>query len=269
MEAMDTPPQTLSLDDDITIAYRKTEGVSPGVVYLGGFMSDMQGTKARMLDDHCRATGRSFLRFDYQGHGESSGEFTDGTIGSWARDAIAILDHCTSGPQLLVGSSMGGWIMLLAALARPERICALLGIAAAPDFTEDLLWASMDDDSRQELRKTGLVYEPAEEGSEDMHPITLDLVEEARQHLLLRSEIPLLCPVRLLQGMCDTVVPWSTPGLITEKLQSKDVQIHLIKEGDHRLSREQDLLQIRRIVDSMIEDVVQGQSPASARKPVR
>ena len=153
-----------------TIAYRRIDGATPGVVFLGGFMSDMQGTKALALERHCRAAGRAFLRFDYQGHGESSGKFADGTIGIWTDDALAALDRRTFGRQILVGSSMGGWIMLLAALARQDRVAGLVGVAAAPDFTEDLLWERLGDAGREELAVKGSCMMPG--GDE---PVTMKL----------------------------------------------------------------------------------------------
>ena len=150
-----------------TIAYRRLDGREPGVMFLGGFRSDMTGTKAIALEAACRAAGRTFVRFDYSGHGESSGDFLDGTIGSWRDDAVAVLDEAAVGRQVLVGSSMGGWIMLLAALARPERIAGLVGIAAAPDFTEDLMWNRYGEDMREELKEKGVIHVPSDYDDED------------------------------------------------------------------------------------------------------
>ncbi|MDX1580581.1 MAG: alpha/beta hydrolase, partial [Alphaproteobacteria bacterium] len=189
------------------IAYVKTEGAGPGVIFFGGFMSDMTGTKATMLQDYCEQRGQAFIRFDYSGHGQSSEAFEDGTIGEWASDAIAVLDQVAEGPQVLVGSSMGGWIALLAARARPERLAGFLGIAAAPDFTEDLMWEGFSDEVKAELKKNGVFYEdnPYED---EPTPITMRLIEEGREHLVLRAPLRLACPVRLLQGMQDEEVPW-------------------------------------------------------------
>ena len=256
---MDEPPPDeaaaiLPRPGGASIAYRKTEGKLPGVVFMGGFMSDMTGTKARALEDHCRNEGRAFIRFDYAGHGESSGAFTDGTIGSWTEDAIAVLDEAAEGPQVLVGSSMGGWIMLLVALARPTRAAGLVGIASAPDFTEELMWQRFDENIREQLRRTGVYHEPSEY-DENPYPITMKLIEEGRQHLLLERPIPIHCPVRLLHGMKDPDVPWTIAPRIAEKLLAEDVRVMIIKDGDHRLSRDQDLLRLCVTVEELCREV--------------
>ncbi len=229
-------PGRLKRPDGHAIAYHTTPGKAPGVVFVGGLMSDMTGTKATALDEYCRAEGRAYTRFDYLGHGASSGAFADGTIGRWADDAIAVIDAATQGPLVLVGSSMGGWIMLLAALARAERVCGLVGVAAAPDFTEDLFWNGFDDEARETLMRDGVVHRPSDYGDEP-YTITRRLIEEGREHLVLRRAIPLSCPVRLLQGMRDDVVPWQTAPRIAEHLKGDDVEVMLVKDGDHRLSR--------------------------------
>ena len=203
-------------------------------------MSDMTGSKALSLESLAKQQGRAFLRFDYQGHGASSGRFEDGTIGSWTADAVAALDALTEGPQVLVGSSMGGWIMLLAALARPQRVAGLLGIAAAPDFTEDLMWDAYPQEVRDTLRREGVYHEPSDYGDEP-YAITMRLIEEGREHLLLRAAIPLGCPVRLIHGMADPDVPWRTSIRLAERLESDDVEIALVKTGGHRLSEPEDL----------------------------
>tara|TARA_B100000686_G_scaffold339262_1_gene413024 strand:+ start:1689 stop:2465 length:777 start_codon:yes stop_codon:yes gene_type:complete len=226
--------------DGHRIAYVSTPGDVPGVLFCGGFMSDMTGTKAQALETACRRAGRAYTRFDYLGHGSSSGEFTEGTIGRWADDAIAVLDHLDPAPYVLVGSSMGGWIMLLAALARCERVAGLVGIAAAPDFTEKLMWQRYSEDVRDTLRREGCYYEPSIY-DEDPYPITLELIEEGRKHLLLKSLIPLTHPVRLLHGIQDPDVPWQHSLALVEALAGNDVQATFIKDGDHRLSRDQDI----------------------------
>ena len=237
-----------------SIAYRKTTGTSPGVIFMGGFKSDMAGTKACALEAACRTHGRGFIRFDYSGHGESSGEFADGTIGSWSEDAIAVLDAASEGPQVLVGSSMGGWIMLLAALARPQRVAGLVGIASAPDFTEELMWGRFDDDVRRRLEDTGVYHRPSEYG-DDPYPITMKLIEDGRRHLLLERPIAIHCPVRLLHGMKDEDVPWTTAPRIAEKLLADDVRVLVIKDGDHRLSRDQDILRLCVTVEELCREV--------------
>ncbi len=217
-------------------------------------MSDMTGTKALALEEHCRKRGLDFVRFDYQGHGQSSGKFADGTIGRWAEDAVAVLDQVTEGPQILVGSSMGGWIMLLTALARIERITGLVGIAAAPDFTEDLMWAEFSPEIRAEIENKGRYEQPTDYGDEP-YTITRDLIEEGRKNLLLRAPIPIRCPVRLLQGMRDEDVPWKTALRLTDALESEDVEVTLVKKGDHRLSEPEDLARLMQTLDELLEKV--------------
>ena len=222
----------------------------PGVMFLGGFMSDMTGTKASALEAHCRSRGRACVRFDYSGHGASGGAFRDGTIGAWRDDALAVLDRVARGPQVLVGSSMGGWLMLLVALARPERIAGLVGVAAAPDFTEDLIWSTLDADARRTLTGTGAIVMPCDYG-EEPYPITMGLIEEGRNHLLLRAPIALDCPIHLLQGMADADVPWRTALRIAELVESEKVTVELVKDGDHRLSRDRDLARLGAAVDAV------------------
>ena len=219
-------------------------------MFLPGFRSDMNGIKATALAGHCRSRDHAFLRFDYFGHGASSGDFRAGTIGRWLEDALAVIDRLTEGPQILVGSSMGGWIALLAALARPGRVKALIGIAPAPDFTEDLIWARLSEAQRRELLERGeLAAASAYEA--DPIPITLRLVEEGRRHLLLRGPIRLSCPVRLLHGMEDPDVPYQTSLRLVERLTGTEAVVELIEDGDHRLSRPQDLTRLFAAVDAM------------------
>ena len=227
-------PRILVRPAGASLAYHAWPGKAPGVVFLGGFMSDMTGVKATSLEAVCRRTGRAFTRFDYFAHGASSGAFTDGTIGRWAEDATAVLDELTEGPQVLVGSSMGGWIMLLAALARPERVAGLFGIAAAPDFTEVLMWRGYEVSVRETLRTEGLYVEPSDYG--DPYPITYRLITEARNHLVLESPIALACPVRLVHGMRDAEVPWRHALALVEAIAGDDVRLTLLKDGEHRLS---------------------------------
>jgi pimeloyl-ACP methyl ester carboxylesterase len=244
------PARILNAPDGETIAYHALEGKAPGVMFLGGLMSDMSGTKALALEAHCRATGRAFTRFDYLGHGESSGAFTDGTIGRWHADTLHVLDSVTQEPQILVGSSMGGWQMLLAARARPERVAGLIGIAAAPDFTEDLMWQQFDDGHKARIRAEGILHLPSDY-EETPYPITLALIEDGREHLLLRAPLALDCPLHLLQGMADKDVPWHTAIRIAEATDGGEVTVTLIKDGDHRLSRDADLARLLAAVDAM------------------
>jgi pimeloyl-ACP methyl ester carboxylesterase len=231
------------------LAYRRTAGRGPGVIFLGGFGSDMTGTKATALEAAAVARGRAFLRFDYRGHGRSEGNFVDSTLGDWLNDAQAIFDAATDGPQILVGSSMGGCIALLLALARPARVAAVVGVAAAPDFTERLMWQGMSEADRVTLARDGVLYPPSAYG--DPIPITRALIEEGRRHLLLDRPIRFAGPVRLLQGQRDPDVPWQHSLLVAERLSGDDVRIVLVKDGDHRLSRPQDIALLIRTVDEV------------------
>ena len=247
----DRPAAILAREDGATIAYHRRTGRRPGVVFLGGFMSDMTGTKARALDAFCAARGQAYLRFDYFGHGASSGAFADATVGHWKDDALAVLDQLTQGPQVLVGSSLGGWLMLLAALARPERVAALVGIAAAPDATEDLMWARFPPPVRDEIMRAGAARLPSDYSPEG-YLFTRRLIEEGRQHLVMRGPIPVACPVRLLHGMRDPDVPWQTSLALAERLQGRDVEVTLLKDGDHRLSSESDLALLTRTLAALL-----------------
>ena len=243
-------PMTIARGDGVQLAYNLTEGRSPTLVFLPGFMSDMTGDKATMLAAFAAEHGHACLRLDYSGHGASGGAFEDGTIGRWTADAIFLIDRLTSGPLVLVGSSMGGWIALLTALARPERIAALIGIAAAPDFTETLMWDAMAPPERETLLTQGRLAIPSDYGGEQI--ITRTLIEEGRHHLILGDRIPLACPVRLLQGQQDPDVPWETSMKLAAALDSADVRTILIKDGDHRLSRPQDLALLRETVRPLL-----------------
>lgn len=220
-----------------SIAYRQTVGAEsgrPGVVFLHGFMSDMGGTKAVFLDAWCRDRGVAFLRFDQTGHGASEGAFTDGTIGGWARDTVAVIEALTEGPQILVGSSMGGWLALLAALKLPQRVAGLVGLAAAPDFTESL-WRSLSPDQQAAVEREGAYREPTPYAPVP-YTFTRDLFRDGRENSVLGGPIPLTCPVRLLQGQKDDSVPWQTALTLADRLTTPDVEVLLIKDGDHRLS---------------------------------
>jgi pimeloyl-ACP methyl ester carboxylesterase len=255
-----SPPEFLD-HDGVPLAYRRSSA-SPAhadphhasVVWLGGFHSDMLGEKATLLHHAVHATGRGFVRFDYLGHGESGGSFADGTIGRWRSDALAILDKLTTGPLVLVGSSMGGWMSLLCALARPERVKALVLLAPAPDFTDKLMWAGFDDSQKRQIMEQGhwtrpSPYDPAG------YPITKMLIEEGRDWNILDSEIPLAIPVRILHGGLDTDVPWTHSLDLADKLKSADVVWSLIKDGDHRLSRPQDITRMIATVLATVEQV--------------
>ena len=244
----------LLLNDGHEIAYSHQAGGSPGIVFCSGFNSDMQGTKAQALAQWCTNEGRQFTRFDYFGHGQSSGKFVDGTIGRWRDDALAVLDEIATGPQIIVGSSMGGWIMLLVALLRPERISALVGIAAAPDFTEQMRATHLSAKQLDDLSIHGFCDLPNCYDDGEPYRISANLLEEGKNHLLLDKPLPIHCPVRLLQGQCDEDVPWEHALAIADCLATTDVEVTLLKQGDHRLSEPADLSRLFALIDRVLED---------------
>jgi len=227
-------PQYLETTQGRRIGYHKTDGQGPTVVFLGGLKSDMTGTKALYLEDWARAQGRGFLRFDYSGHGQSSGQFKDGCIGDWAEDTLAAVQALTSGPLIVVGSSMGGWQALLLARAMPERIAGLVTIAAAPDFTEDGYWASFTDAQKRDLETVGQVELPSD--YMDPYIITNHLIEDGRRHLVLRDPLALPFMVRCLQGTADTAVSTQTALRLLEHAECPDMRLTLVKDADHRFS---------------------------------
>ncbi len=240
----------LDRGDGVALAYAQSGAGGPTLVFLPGFMSDMTGDKATMLAAYAADLGCSALRLDYSGHGASGGQFVAGTIGSWAQDALFLIDRLTQGEIVLVGSSMGGWIALLVALARPDRISAVACIAAAPDFTEDLIWSQLPEAERTTLMRDGMLRRPSGYGGEQV--ITRALIEDGRTHRLLGGPIGIACPVRLLHGQRDDAVPWRTSLALAERMHSEDVQVVLVKDGDHRLSRAQDLSLLRRVVAPLL-----------------
>jgi pimeloyl-ACP methyl ester carboxylesterase len=241
----------LDRGNGIELAWVRLAGAFPTVVFLPGFRSDMTGDKATALAAFCAERGIGMLRFDYSGHGTSSGDFLDGTIGAWAADALAAIDALTTGPLLLVGSSMGGWIALLAAMARPDRVAALVGIAAAPDFTQRLMWEAMMPAERAILERDGVLYVPSQYG--DPTPVTRALIQDGANHLVLTGRIPIHCPVRLLHGQADPDVPWELALRVAEQVEASETRIILIKDGDHRLSRPADLALLRQTVASLLD----------------
>lgn len=228
------------------LAYRKIEGRPPTALFLGGFASDMEGTKAAFLANACAARGQGFVRFDYSGHGASGGDFEEGTIGVWSRDALAVIDTLTDGPLLLIGSSMGGWIALLSALARPERVIGLIGLAAAPDFTRDIP-PRMSAAQRTLLAQEGRFALPHDYDGKTRH-VTRELLDDGEDHCLLPGPIAIDCPVRLIQGVKDAEVPWQMAQRLSKALTSKDKEVYLREEGDHRLSTPDDLALLERLV---------------------
>ena len=239
------------------IAVRAQAGATPGLFWLGGYKSDMKGTKAVALADWAAQAGRACVRFDYSGHGESEGAFTDGTIGRWLADSLAVFDACCCGPQILIGSSMGGWLALLLARELKRRpspgggsaasVAGMVLIAPAVDFTEELMWKRFTPDIKRELEQKG-VWERPSQYSPEPYLVTRQLIEEGRKHLLLGSMIETGCPVRILQGVEDPDVPWQHAKALVARLASDDVVLTLVKDGDHRLSRPEDIERLIRAV---------------------
>jgi pimeloyl-ACP methyl ester carboxylesterase len=227
------------------IAVRAREGSAPGLFWLSGFNSDMQGTKALALDAWAAEQGRACVRFDYSGHGESGGAFIDGTIGRWLEESVAVFEQFCVGPQVVIGSSMGGWMALLLAREMEKRaasrasIAGLVLIAPAPDFTEVLMWNGFSPEIKNEIATKGVWLRPSQYG--EPYPITRALIEEGRNHLLLGSAIEVGCPVRILQGAQDPDVPWQHAFALAHRLPQDDVVLTMIQDGDHRLSRPQDI----------------------------
>ena len=243
--------ERLQRDDGNYLAYARTPGKSPTVVFLGGFRSDMTGTKAVALEAWAEKRGQAFLRFDYLGHGQSSGRFEDGTIGRWKDDSLAAIDALTEGKLVLVGSSMGGWLSLLTAQARPERLAGLVLIAAAPDFTERMLLGGLSAEDRAALQRDGRLERPSQYSPEPS-VFTWKLIEEGRNHLLLDKPLKLPCPVRLLHGQSDPDVPWEYSLQIARHLEAPDVISTFVKGGDHRLSTPADIGRLIAAVEELL-----------------
>jgi pimeloyl-ACP methyl ester carboxylesterase len=250
---MTETPHKLSREDGETIAYHRLDGKQPTVIFLGGFRSDMTGTKATALEALCRSRGQAFIRFDYFGHGASSGDFADGTISRWKGDALAVIDELSEGPVVLVGSSMGGWVTLLAARERATRLAGLVLIAPAPDFTEDLIWEPMAAELRERLLHDGRIERPSDYDDEP-DVITLALIEDGRHNLVMRDALRLPCPIRLLHGMQDDDVPWRLSEHIMEHVEAPDTVMTIVKNGDHRLSEPADIRRLEAAVAELCGD---------------
>ena len=237
--------ERLTRPDGETLALKRVAGTGPTVVWIGGFRSDMEGTKALALDAAARERGWNYVRYDHFAHGASSGDWRQATIGRWREDAVALIDSL-EGPVVPVGSSMGGWVALLLALARPDRLAGLVLVNPAPDFTEDLMWPGLADHERQAILREGETL-VVEEGLGE-YVLTRRMFEEARDWLLLRGPLPLTAPVHVLQGRADDVVPWRRQMTLIERLTGADARLDLIEGGDHRLSTPADL---DRLVDAV------------------
>ena len=235
---------------DRRIAFHRTKGKGPGVVFLGGFMSDMEGSKATHLEDWAKRQGRAFLRFDYSGHGQSSEAFAEGSIGDWFADAREVIEQLTDGPQVLVGSSMGGWISLLCAKSIPDRIAGMVTIAAAPDFTENGFFAGFSAAEKAQLETEGVVLVPSDYG--EPYPITKRLIEDGRDHLVMNDQLSFDFPIRMLQGTKDSAVTRATALGLLDHLDATDVRLSFVAGGDHSLSTPDNL----RMIVQAIEDVL-------------
>lgn len=231
------------------LAYKSCDGAGPAFIWCGGLKSDMEGGKALHLHDWAQRSGRAYVRFDYFGHGESSGHFRDGTISRWARDAVQIIDDVTTGDIVLVGSSMGGWASLLAMLERPERVKGLILIAPAPDFTEKLMWANFSEEAKRAVMEDGIHYEPSD--YDEPYEYSRELIEDGRKIQLLDTPINFDGPVRILQGVQDDVVPWTYSHQLLDVLTSDDISMTLVKSGDHSLSRPEDLARLEQTAEEV------------------
>lgn len=241
----------LTRTDGARLAWRRVAGEGPTVVWMGGFRSDMAGTKAQALAEWALARGQAYVRFDYFGHGESDGAFEAGTITRWREDALAVMDELAPGPVIPVGSSMGGWIACLAAMARPAAVRGLVLIAPAPDFTEKLMGPEIDAVARQSLESRGVWMRPSDYG--EPYPITRTLLEDGARWSILPGPVPIEAPVRILQGGEDPDVPWRHALELAQGLKASDLVFHLIKDGDHRLSRPQDLKRMLSAVEELVQ----------------
>lgn len=252
---------TQPIDEPVTVvgsfarlAARRVPGPAPTVIFLAGFMSDMSGTKAQFLAETCAARGHGYIRFDYGGCGLSEGAFADGTISRWRDDALSVIDSLApSGPVVLIGSSMGGWIALLCALARPARVAGVIGLAAAPDFTRGLL-ARLTPEQRAALARDGR-FERGSAYGEAPYVFTRALLEDGEANALLDKPIPLACPVRLIHGQADPDVPWHLSLTLAEKLAGTDVEVTLVKGGDHRLSKPAELALLAQVTERLLASV--------------
>jgi len=245
-------PSFLSTDEEL-IAYKQNKGQGPTIIWCGGLKSDMEGSKATYLHDWAIAKNANFIRFDYYGHGQSSGRFRDGTISRWGADIVAVIDNLAESDVLLIGSSMGGWSSLLATIARPERVKGLVLIAPAPDFTEKLMWKNWSEEARQAVITDGIYYEPSE--YDEPYEYSRELIEDGRANQLLDGPIPFVGPVRILQGVVDPVVPWDYAFQVVGALTTRNVTMTLIKDGDHSLSRPQDLKRLEASLSEVLNSI--------------
>jgi pimeloyl-ACP methyl ester carboxylesterase len=253
---MEEQVRYLQAEDGVQLAYQSSPGKGPTVVFLSGFASHMGGTKALHLQQWCQNQGRAYLRLDYRGHGQSGGEFEEGTVGLWAADALALVRAAAPGPVLLIGSSMGAWIMLLVARELGEQVRAMIGLASAPDFTEELIHAQLDVKQRARLNRDGRL-ERASNYDQGPNVVTLRMIEDGRSYLQLQEVIPLNCPVRLIHGLADPDVSWEISLRLCDRLEAEDVLVTLVKDGGHRLSATRELALITDTLNTLLNTVDQ------------
>ncbi|XP_033867048.3 palmitoyl-protein thioesterase ABHD10, mitochondrial-like isoform X1 [Acipenser ruthenus] len=244
--------QFLSRPDLPKLAYQSIKGKSPGVIFLPGFASNMNGQKAVALEEFCKSLGHSYVRFDYTGCGASEGEAETCTIGKWKKDVLTVIDELTEGPQILVGSSMGGWLMLLVAIARPDRTAALVGVSTAADHFVSV-FKSLPIEAKKEIEEKGVWKIPSKYNEEGFYSISYDFIKEAENHCVLHSPIPVTCPVRLIHGMKDDDVPWHVSIQVADRILSPDLDVTLRKHGQHRMSDKDDLKLLVYTVDDLID----------------
>jgi len=234
------------------LAYRRLKGKSPGVVFLPGYASTMNGQKAEALEEFCKSLGHSYLRFDYTGHGASEGVLAEGTVGTWKKDVLFVLDELTEGPQIMVGSSIGGWLMLLAGIARPEKTAALVGISTAADHIVTA-FNSLPLETRKEFEEKGEWSVPTKHSEEGAYKFSMDFLREAENHCVLQSPIPIMCPIRLIHGLKDEDVPWHISMQVAERVLSPDVDVILRRHGQHRMADKDDIKLMVYTIDDLID----------------
>ncbi|KAH0624957.1 hypothetical protein JD844_032910 [Phrynosoma platyrhinos] len=247
-------PSFLNRTDLPKLAYHKLKGKNPGVVFLPGLFSNMNGEKALALEDYCKSVGHAFVRFDYRGCGSSDGNIKESTLGKWRKDVLSILDELTQGPQILVGASLGGWLMLHAAIARPEKVAALVGIAVAADhFVTTFQQLSVE--VKKEIEEKGEWRLPTKHNEEGVYSVPYELIQEAENHCVLSSPLPIKCPVRLIHGLKDEDVPWQISMKVAERVVGGDVDVILRKGGGHRMKEKDDIKLIVYTVEDLIEQL--------------
>ncbi|KAK2488910.1 hypothetical protein MC885_007856, partial [Smutsia gigantea] len=234
------------------LAYKKLKGKSPGVIFIPGFISNMNGTKALAIEEFCKSLGHTYIRFDYSGVGNSDGNLQECTVGKWRKDVLSIIDDLAVGPQILVGSSLGGWLMLHAAISRPQKVVALIGIATAVDGLV-MQFNQLPTEVKKEIEAKGVWTMPSKYSEEGVYHIQYSFIKEAEHHCLLHSPIPVACPVRLLHGMKDDIIPWQTSIQVADRLVSTDVDVILRKHSDHRMKEKADIQLLVYTIDDLID----------------